>query len=629
MTLKAIAYGAGMTDSTVASGNYTIQNNQPPAQVGAPSFNPPAGTYNSAQFATISTTTAGASIRYTTDGSTPTSAAGTVYGGPISVSSSMTLRAIAYEAGMTDSTVASANYTIQTGQLNGQVITPMFNPPAGTYGSTLLVTISTTTAGASIRYTTDGSTPTSSTGIPYSGPVSVSSSMTLKAIAYENGMTNSTVASANYIIQIIQAAAQVAMPTFNLPAGTYSSAQLVAISTTTPGALIRYTTDGSTPTSSTGIPYGGPVNVSSSMTLTAIAYESGMTDSAVNASTYAISSATTGAAWYNSMWSNRMAITIDHTKVSGPGNLINFGMLFSVSDPNLRTVANGGKVGKTDGTDIMFTASDGVSKLDHELDSYSASTGQVNAWVRLASLSATTDTVIYVYYGNVYASDQQNKTGVWDNSYRLVWHLGNGTVLSGADSTNMGNNGVAYGNAGAGKIGGGAAGMVEAVSTALPSGDETRTLECWFKITGNTGSDQAICGMGINSGQGTTFSFLYSASGSSIYLDASGATRSLPFTNDSNWHHLAAAYTRGLGVQNAAVYLDGVLTSTTGQSGTLTTLSPTYVDVHHNPANPQNDMTGVVDEFRVSNMARSAGWILTEYNNQNSPNTFFSVGGQQ
>ena len=628
MTLRAIAYESGMADSMVVSGNYTVPTTQ--AQVAAPAFNPPAGSYSSTQSVAINTTTAGASIRYTTDGSTPTSSTGIPYSGPVNVSSSMTLKAIAYKAGMTDSTVASASYAIQTIQVAAQAVMPVFNPPAGAYSSAQLVAIGTITAGASIRYTTDGSTPTSSTGIPYSGPVNVNSSMTLKAIAYKAGMTDSIVASGGYTIQTIQAAAQVATPAFNPPGGTFSSTQPVAISTSTAGASIRYTTDGSTPTSSTGIPYSGPVNVSSSMTLKAIAYESGMIDSSVNASTYAISSATTGGpAWYNSMWSNRMAITIDHTKVSGPGNLINFAMLFSVTDPNLRTVANGGKVGKSDGTDIMFTASDGVSKLDHELESFSASTGQVNAWVRLASLSPTADTVIYVYYGNVYAADQQNKTSVWDNNYRLVWHLGNGTVLSGADSTNMGNNGVAYGGAGAGKIGGGAAGMVEAVSTALPSGDETRTLECWFQITANTGSDQAICGMGRNSGQGTTFSFLYSPAGSTIYLDSSGATQSFPFTNDSNWHHLAASYSRGLGLQNAAVYLDGVLKSTMGQNGTLTTSSPTYVDVHHNPASPQNEMAGVVDEFRISTMARSAGWILTEYNNQNSPNTFFSVGGQQ
>ena len=70
MTLKAIAYEAGMTDSAVASASYTIQ-------VAAPTFEPPAGAYSSAQSVTISTTTAGASIRYTTDGARPPPPSGT------------------------------------------------------------------------------------------------------------------------------------------------------------------------------------------------------------------------------------------------------------------------------------------------------------------------------------------------------------------------------------------------------------------------------------------------------------------------------------------------------------------------------------------------------------------------
>ena len=120
----------------------------------------------------------------------------------------------------------------------------------------------------------------------YSGPISVSSNLTLKAIAYKSGMTTSAVTSGNYSIQA--AATAMPTPTFNPPAGTYTSAQWVTISTTT-GASIRYTTDGSTPTSLVGTLYTGPVNVSSSLTLKAIAYHvSGLTDSTVTSASYVI-----------------------------------------------------------------------------------------------------------------------------------------------------------------------------------------------------------------------------------------------------------------------------------------------------------------------------------------------------
>jgi uncharacterized repeat protein (TIGR03803 family) len=81
-------------------------------QAATPTFSPIAGTYASAQSVTISTTTSGANIRYTTDGSTPTETNGTVYSGAVSINSSTQLNAIAYKSGDTDSTVISGLYTI-------------------------------------------------------------------------------------------------------------------------------------------------------------------------------------------------------------------------------------------------------------------------------------------------------------------------------------------------------------------------------------------------------------------------------------------------------------------------------------------------------------------------------------
>ncbi len=81
-----------------------------------------------------------------------------------------------------------------------QVATPAFDPAGGHYDAPQTVTIATATAGASIRYTTDGSTPSPTSGNPYSGPVGIASSATLKAIAYKTGLADSAVASANYSI---------------------------------------------------------------------------------------------------------------------------------------------------------------------------------------------------------------------------------------------------------------------------------------------------------------------------------------------------------------------------------------------------------------------------------------------
>jgi hypothetical protein len=87
-----------------------------------------------------------------------------------------------------------------TGTVTTQVATPAFSPAGGSYSSAQSVSITSATSGASVRYTTDGSTPSETAGTLYSGPVSISSTKTLKAIAYKTGMTDSTVASATYTI---------------------------------------------------------------------------------------------------------------------------------------------------------------------------------------------------------------------------------------------------------------------------------------------------------------------------------------------------------------------------------------------------------------------------------------------
>ncbi len=274
-TLEAIAYETGWNNSTVTSGVYTITGT-----CAAPTYNPVAGTYTSAQSVTISTTTGGATIRYTTNGTTPSSTVGTVYSTPVAISATSTLEAIAYETGWNNSTVTSGVYTI-----TGTCAAPTYNPVAGTYTSAQSVTISTTTGGATIRYTTNGTTPAPPWGRCIAPRLTISATSTLEAIAYETGWNNSTVTSGVYTITGTCAA-----PTYNPAAGTYSSAQSVTISTTTGGATIRYTSDGSTPSSTAGTVYSTPVAISATCTLQAIAYESGWTNSSVTSGTYTISS---------------------------------------------------------------------------------------------------------------------------------------------------------------------------------------------------------------------------------------------------------------------------------------------------------------------------------------------------
>ena len=110
--------GSGTTQTLALTAPATViaYFTVPTQTVAAPSFSPLPGSYSAAQTVTLTTSTPGASIRYTMDGvTTPTETVGTLYTGPISVASTTTIKAIAYESGWTDSSVASGTFTISTG----------------------------------------------------------------------------------------------------------------------------------------------------------------------------------------------------------------------------------------------------------------------------------------------------------------------------------------------------------------------------------------------------------------------------------------------------------------------------------------------------------------------------------
>lgn len=171
------------------------------ARAAAPSFSLSGGNYASTQSVTLSCTTPNTTIYYTTDGSIPSVFTSTAYTAPIEVSSTTTITAKAFppaSVSMGSSEAVSETYTIGAPSVEN-VATPTFNPTAGTYTSAQSVTLSCATTGATIRYTTNGSEPTSSSPV-YSSAITVSSATTIKAKAFKDGMTASAVATASYTI---------------------------------------------------------------------------------------------------------------------------------------------------------------------------------------------------------------------------------------------------------------------------------------------------------------------------------------------------------------------------------------------------------------------------------------------
>lgn len=325
--------------------------------------------------------------------------------------------------------------------------------------------------------------------------------------------------------------------------------------------------------------------------------------------------------WYDPGWNYRKQVTIHHTQVAGGADLTSFPVLVNLaSDANLAAQA------QSSGNDILFTGADGATKLAHEIESYTSGTGALVVWIGVPSLSASVDTVLYMYYGNAGAPNQQNPTAVWDSNYHGVWHLAeNGTLAK--DSTTNANNATsgvqptqAVGQIGNGQSFDGSTQFLDipdAPSLDIPMNG---TFSVWFKVADLRQSDLFQKGLpaenyGYTAWQDNTnlwWGPQYGTAPPGQWSEAPGALAA------GQWYRLD-------GVSNPSgyerLYLNGTFLT---QSAAVFSFSPN--STLEFGRGQDGFFHGTLDELRISNIVRSDGWILTEYNNQSSPSTFYSLG---
>ncbi len=341
-------------------------------------------------------------------------------------------------------------------------------------------------------------------------------------------------------------------------------------------------------------------------------------------------------AGYTGGYQYRQAIVLNHAKVPNTDQT-DFPVLISGVYPYLANVSNGGLVQSPSGYDIVFSQDpEGATLLDYEIDSYAPVTGTASFWVRIPMLSHTTDTVIYLLYGNPNITEsQENKAGVWRNNYLSVYHLGNGTTVGLSDSGSAGYTLAGSATAVSGKIGGGAAFNGNAATylyydsvSAYPSWASAVTLETWVQLASSTGGEE-ILAYGANSANGSRDGLGWDGSNVVMEFENMGVSGPMPF--DTNWHHLVSVYGGGaLSTTTDQLYLDGApLLMSTSSSGDWPAITTTEFKIGGLPTVTSCcALTGSVDEVRVSSGTRSADWIATEYANQSSPSTFYTVEGQ-
>lgn len=333
--------------------------------------------------------------------------------------------------------------------------------------------------------------------------------------------------------------------------------------------------------------------------------------------------------WFDTSYHYKKQITLSHAQVSGGSNLSNFPVLISQVDPDLKTEAHGGKVQNASGYDIIFTDSTETVKLDHEIENYIASSGEIEMWVRIPTLSASADTIIYMYLDNsTISSSQANPTGVWDSNYISVYHLA-GPGPSTADSTSNANTGTNHGVLPvAGQIAGGAS--FDGSSQYIDCGAATDfditaaiTLSAWINDQNISQAWQGI--VGKQTGSTGYYQLVLEATTRqpALWLNISGygwsgAIRSSTTLTQGAWYYIVGTYDGTI----ATIFVNGSLNSASyGNALISSPTTPVYIGQNNN-----SYFNGDEDEIRISNVARSAGWIMTEYNNQRSPGTFYSCG---
>ena len=343
---------------------------------------------------------------------------------------------------------------------------------------------------------------------------------------------------------------------------------------------------------------------------------------------------------YDDGWPYRRMVIIDHTKVND--DLTDFPVLIQVTDDHLASMA------QSDGDDILFADSHGV-KLDHEIEDYDSTTGGLTVWVRVPFLSATRDTVLYMYYGNASAGNQENAQGVWDSNFVMVQHLDetSGTHYDSTLNDNDGTTVVVMDQDAAGQIDGadrfdGTITFVRVPNDAsLQFGEGGFTAEAWIypESVRDAGGARIVNNRGTGGGgqhKGWQLK-IADAAGQWKFRDCSiddAADNYQSYEGTTTygyrqWVQVVMVYDAD---QELRFYANGGLDGTVpvGSYGDITNDLPTIIgaslaDGGVEGADDKQYFNGIIDEVRLSNVARSAGWISTSYNNQNDPGSFVIV----
>lgn len=311
---------------------------------------------------------------------------------------------------------------------------------------------------------------------------------------------------------------------------------------------------------------------------------------------------------------------------------------------------------QSNGNDILFTMTgNNETKLSHEIEYWNWDTGnsQVDAeiWVNVTSVSSSADTIVWMYYGNASASNQEDITGTWDDDYVGVWHMDGTTSV--ADSTSYANNGAKGGSTGTptqatGKIGhcqSFVRANLQYVNVGSDaeldfSGTDEFTLEAWYKSSDTNSQkifskDDAVA----PARRGWYFDILNTDDKLRAYFsedDDDGTNDRTIFqgygsdVSDNIWHHSVLGIEWGLG-DDIFVYTDGALVNDIPFTN-MVQINPNadgidlWIGCHEYPT---DGFQGTIDEARASKIRRNLSWNQASFHSANLTTGFFTLGTEQ
>jgi len=348
------------------------------------------------------------------------------------------------------------------------------------------------------------------------------------------------------------------------------------------------------------------------------------------------------AAWYDASWPYRKKISINPDKV-GSGGVTNFPILFSQTDNDLRFTASGGHVASSTAGEIVFTDVSGT-KLDHEIESYTSTTGALVAWIKVPSISATSPTTLYVYYGNSSATYQPTNSAVWSNGYAGVYHLGDGDSTAASfykDSTSNARHSTLTDSDGdsaqaTGQVGNGMYFTVDDDYITFPTGyfgsPSAMTISAWVNSTttpNNTLDRYEIFNIGDHVNMWIDCTDTCGSAGLHGYWWYEPATATTvgggAALAGTGWRYIVFSGANG----SQVAYVDAVVRGSNTVADTpdwANAGEPSRLGQHQ--GGDLSSYNGLIDEARISTTNRSAAWTLTEFNNQSSPSTFYSYGSE-